>query len=84
MTVGRTHFQVTINPEGVMIQGNAFGKQEALSEILIETAEGISDSMSDQDILDRLQDVMKVIQEMANRIAEKSGFPHKHRHYVMG
>ena len=21
---------------------------------------------------------------MANRIAEKSGFPHKHRHYVMG
>ena len=84
MTIGRTHFQVTINPEGVMIQGNAFGKQEALSEILIETAEGISDSMSDQDILDRLQDVMKVIQEMANRIAEKSGFPHEHRHYVMG
>ncbi len=84
MTVGRTHFQVTINPEGVMIQGNAFGKQEALSEILIETAEGISDSMSDQDILDRLQDVMKVIQEMANRIAEKSGFPHEHRHYVVG
>jgi hypothetical protein len=84
MTVGRTHFQVTINPEGVMIQGNAFGKQEALSEILIETAEGISDSMSDQDILNRLNDVMKVIQKMANRIAEKSGFPHKHRHYVMG
>lgn len=84
MAVGRTHFQVTINPEGVMIQGNAFGKQEALSEILIETAEGISDSMSDQDILDRLQDVMKVIQEMANRIAEKSGFPHEHRHYVVG
>ena len=40
--------------------------------------------MSDQDILDRLNDVMKVIQEMANRIAEKSGFPHEHRHYVMG
>ena len=84
MTVGRTHFQVTINPEGVTGNRNAFGKQEALSEILIETAEGISDSMSDQDILDRLQDVMKVIQEMANRIAEKSGFPHEHRHYVVG
>ncbi len=84
MTVGRTHFQVTINPEGVMIQGNAFGKQEILSEILIKTAEGIDDSMSDQHILDRLQDVMKVIQEMANRIAEKSGFPHEHRHYVVG
>ncbi len=84
MTVGRTHFQVTINPEGVTRNKNTFGKQEILSEILIETAEGISDSMSDQDILDRLQDVMKVIQEMANRIAEKSGFTHKHRHYVMG
>ena len=84
MTVGRTHFQVTINPEGVMINRNTFGKQEILSEIQIETAEGINDSMSDQDILNRLNDVMKVIQEMANRIAEKSGFPHKHRHYVMG
>ena len=83
MTVGRTHFQVTINPEGATRNKNTFGKQETLSEILIETAEGINDSMSDQDILDRLQDVMKVIQEMANRIAEKSGFPHEHRHYVM-
>ena len=84
MTVGRTHFQVTINPEGVTGNRNAFRKQEILSEILIETAEGINDSMSDQDILNRLNDVMKVIQEIANRIAEKSGFPHKHRHYVMG
>ena len=84
MTVGRTHFQVTINPEGVTGNRNAFRKQAILSEILIETAEGINDSMSDQDILNRLNDVMKVIQEMANRIAEKSGFPHKHRHYVIG
>jgi hypothetical protein len=84
MTVGRTHFQVTINPGGVTGNRNAFRKQEILSEILIETAEGINDSMSDQDILNRLNDVMKVIQEMANRIAEKSGFPHKYRHYVMG
>lgn len=84
MTVGRTHFQVTINPGGVTGNRNTFRKQEILSEILIETAEGINDSMSDQDILNRLNDVMKVIQEMANRIAEKSGFPHKYRHYVMG
>ena len=84
MTVGRTHFQVTINPEGVTSNRNTFGKEEILSEILIETEEGINDSMSDQDILDRLKDVMKVIQEMANRIAEKSKFPHQNRHYVIG
>lgn len=27
---------------------------------------------------------MKVIQEIVNRIAEKSGFPHQNRHYVLG
>ena len=34
--------------------------------------------------MNRLKDVVEVIQEIVNRIAEKSGFPHENRHYVIG
>lgn len=47
MTVGKTHFQVSINPEGPLRDQNVFEKQEILSMVLVDTAEGINDSMSD-------------------------------------